>query len=191
MHGSKHFARQTVTAVRVASSVLLAVVFFSSARSAQMPSGRDVVSPAAYVSLEPVARASNFRLAVVLKIRDGFHINARPASEEYFVPTDLRVEPPAGFQAGAVTYPKGQLRSFAFSKKPLNVYQDTVILRVPLTALANASLGPQHIPLKLRYQACSKEVCLPPVTLDVDARVNVAASANASRPVHPELFQKE
>ena len=191
MLGSEHFARQTVTAIRAGGSFLLAVVFFLPARSAQMPLGRDVVSPAAYASLEPAARGSNFQLAVLLKIRDGFHINARPASEEYFIPTDLRVEPPAGFKAGAVTYPKGQLRSFAFSRKPLNVYQDTVILRVPLTALANAPLGPQHIPLKLRYQACSKEVCLPPVTLDVDAQVNVAASANASRPAHPELFQKE
>ena len=185
----KHFPRHTVAAARGWVGFLVAV--FPLAVPAQMPSGRDVVSPAVYASLEPIARASNFQLAVVLKIRNGFHINAREPSEDYLIPTDLRVEPPAGFQAGAVAYPKGQLRSFAFSKKPLNVYQDTVILRVPLTALANAPLGEQHIPLKLRYQACSKEVCLPPVTLNVHATVNVASSGKASRPVHAELFRKE
>jgi Disulphide bond corrector protein DsbC len=80
------------------------------------------------------------------------------------------------------------LHTFAFSKKPLNVYEGKVILRMAVVALPDAPLGAQHIPLKLRYQACSNEVCLPPVTLDVDATVTVAANADASRPAHPELF---
>src|SRR5215472_4189789 len=104
----KHFARHAVAAARGWVGFLVAV--FPLAALAQMPSGRDVVSPAVYASLEPVARASHFRLAVLLKIRNGFHINAREPSEDYLIPTELRVEPPAGFQAGAVAYPKGQLR---------------------------------------------------------------------------------
>jgi Thiol:disulfide interchange protein DsbD, N-terminal len=155
----------------------------------QMPSGREVVSPAAYVSLEPVARGSSFQLAVVLKIRNGFHINARQASADYLIPTDLRADASAGFKAGDVSYPKGELHTFSFSKKPLNVYEDKAILRMTVSALPDAPLGAQHIPLKLHYQACSNEVCLPPVTLDVDARVTVAATADAARPAHPELFQ--
>jgi thioredoxin:protein disulfide reductase len=155
----------------------------------QIPSGREVVSPSAYVSREPVARASSFQIAVVAKIRPGFHINARKPSAEYLIPTDLRAELPAGFKtAGEITYPKGELRTFAFSKTPLNVYEDNIVLRLPLAAQGDAPLGAQHIPLKLRYQACSNEVCLPPVTLDVDAALTVAASTMNSRPTHPELF---
>jgi len=152
----------------------------------QTPSPRDVVSPAIYSSLKPVARGSSFQLAVALKIRPGFHINAREKSEEYLIATDLKAEVPSGFQAGEVSYPKGNLHSFAFSKKPLNVYEETVVLRLPLTALNSASLGARHIPLKLRYQACSTEICLPPVTLSLDVGINVAASG--SKPAHPELF---
>jgi thiol:disulfide interchange protein DsbD len=154
----------------------------------QTPSGRDVVSPSAYVSLDPVARGGSFQLAVVLKIRNGFHINARETSADYLIATDLRADVPAGFKPGQISYPKGELHTFAFSKKPLNVYEDKVILRMALSALPDAPLGAHHIPLKLRYQACSNEVCLPPVTLDLDAAVNVAAAAEASHPVHLELF---
>jgi len=177
-------------AVAIAISALLLIIV-SALPSAhpQIPSGREVVSPSAYVSLEPVARGGSFQLAVVLKIRPGFHINARKPSADYLIPTDLRANLPAGFKsAGEISYPKGELRTFAFTKTPLNVYQDKVVLRVPLTAQSDAPLGAQHIPLKLRYQACSNEVCLPPVTLDVDAPVTVAASAAGSRPAHPELF---
>ena len=154
----------------------------------QMPSGRDVVAPSAYASFDPVARGSSFQLAVILKIRNGFHINARHPSEDYLIPTDLRAEAPAGFKTGEVAYPKGELRTFSFSKKPLNVYEDKAVLRMEVSALPDAKVGAQHIPLKLHYQACSTDACLPPVTVDVDAQVSVIASADAARPAHPELF---
>jgi hypothetical protein len=174
------------------TAVLLIIVAALPSAQPQIPSGREVVSPSAYVSLEPVARGSSFQLAVVLKIRPGFHINARKPSADYLIPTDLRANLPAGFKsAGEISYPKGELRTFAFTKTPLNVYEDKVILRVPLSAQSDAPLGAQHVPLKLRYQACNNEVCLPPVTLDVDAPVTVAASAANSRPAHPELFSAQ
>lgn len=158
---------------------------------AQIPSGREVVSPSAFPSFDPVARGGSFQIALVLKIRDGFHINAREKSADYLIATDLRSEAPAGFKTGDVTYPKGELHSFSFSKKPLNVYEGKVILRMEVTALPDAPLGAQHIPLKLRYQACSSEVCLPPVTLEVEAPVTVASGPTAARAAHPELFQSQ
>ncbi len=175
------FVFATLTAVLL----LVAVAALPSAPQ-QIPSPKDVVAPTIYVSLDPVGRGSAFQIAAVLKIRPGFHINAREKSEDYLIATDLRADAPASFQLGDVSYPKGALHSFTFSKKPLNVYEDTITLRVPVTVLPSAPLGAQHIPLKLRYQACSTEICLPPVTLTLDAAFNVAASAG--KPIHPEIF---
>ena len=59
---------------------------------------------------------------------------------------------------------------------------------VPLTTLPDASLGPHHLAMKLRYQACSTEICLPPVTKDVDATLTVVASPAAAKPANPDLF---
>lgn len=153
-----------------------------------VPSPREVVTPAVYVSAEPAARGGSFQVAVVLNIRPGFHVNAREKSAEYLIATDLKAEVPAGFKTGEVVYPKGELHNFTFSKTPLNVYQGKVTLRLPLTALAGAPLGSHQIPLKLRYQACSTEICLPPVTIDLQAAVDVAASRATMKPAHPEVF---
>jgi Disulphide bond corrector protein DsbC len=178
--------------VKFNRQIFLAIVFalFSAMLSAvaQIPSGREVVKPEVYVSLEPAARGSKFEIAVVMKIRTGFHVNAREKSEEYLIATDLKSELPSGFTSSEVAYPKGKLEKFSFSKTPLNVYQDTVVLRMPVTALASAPLGEQHIPLKLRYQACSMEICLPPVTLALDAAINIVAAASAAKPAHAEIF---
>ena len=156
---------------------------------AQVPNAKDVVQSTAYTSFEPVARGKEFQVAVVLKIRDGYHINARKPTLEYLIPTDLKVEVPAGYKASDVTYPDGTLRSFAFSQdEKLNVYTGTVVLHLKVTPPADAALGAQHIPLRLRYQACSESVCLPPVRQDVDTSFTIAAVGKAA---HPEFFKQK
>jgi DsbC/DsbD-like thiol-disulfide interchange protein len=158
----------------------------------QSVSAKDVVAPAAYVSHDPVARGMAFEVAVVLKIHSGFHINAREVSADYLIPTDVRAEVPAGFKLSDVIYPKGTLQTFVFSKnKPLNVYTDTVTVRLPLSVLPNAPLGPVHLAMKLRYQACSTEICLPPVTKDVEATINVVADRSAAHAANPEIFLRQ
>jgi Disulphide bond corrector protein DsbC len=175
-----------------AVTLIVLMALPSAPQSQQVPSPKDVVAPTVFVSLNPVGRGSPFQVAVVARIRSGFHINAREKSADYLIATDLQAELPAGFQAaGEVAYPKGTLRTFTFSKTPLNVYEDTITLRMPLTALAGAPLGAQHIPLKLRYQACSTEICLPPVTLKLNADVNIAASAAESKSANSEVFHNK
>ena len=180
-------ARSFILALN-AALVISGLFFLGAGVQAQTPSPREVVSPAVYASAEPAARAVPFQLAVVLKIRPGFHVNAREKSADYLIATDLRADMPADFKVGSVVYPKGQLHTFTFSKNPLNVYEGTVILLMPVTALDSAPAGSRQIPLKLRYQACSTAICLPPVTVDLQASINIVASAAAAKPAHPELF---
>src|SRR2546429_3650172 len=72
------------------------------ATNSQVPSGRDVVKPEVYLSMEPAARGGSFQIAVVMNIRPGFHVNAREKSEEYLIATDLKAQPPPGFTSGEV-----------------------------------------------------------------------------------------
>ena len=171
-----------------ALNIAVAYTALAPATNSQVPSGKDVVKPEVFSSMEPAGRGGSFQIAVVMNIRSGFHVNAREKSEEYLIATDLKAQLPPGFTGGEVVYPKGKLETFTFSKKPLNVYQGKIVLLLPVNALATAPLGEQHIPLKLRYQACNNEVCLPPVTLPVDAVIRV--SSGESHPNHPELFAK-
>ena len=187
--GHSERSEEAIKTLSLVVAALACAAFVPTAKS-QVPSGRDVVKPEVYASMEPAGRGGSFQIAVVMNIRPGFHVNARAKSEEYLIATDLKAQLPSGFSSGEVVYPKGKLEIFTFSTKPLNVYQGTVILRLPVDALASAPLGEQHIPLKLRYQACSTELCLPPTTLPLDAVVNIAASTSAAKPAHTEIFAK-
>jgi hypothetical protein len=171
--------------------VLTSTSLFSLPAALQAPSGKEVVSPEAFVSFDPVVRGASLQIAVVMKIRPGFHVNAREVSADYLIPTDLRAQVPSGFKMGELLYPRGTLHTFAFSKdKQLNVYTGSVIIRLNLSVLASAPVGVQHLALKLHYQACSDEICLPPVTLPVDATINVTDNPVSARPAHPDIFSK-
>ncbi|HTZ49349.1 MAG TPA: protein-disulfide reductase DsbD domain-containing protein [Verrucomicrobiae bacterium] len=176
-----------VTFVLAIFAVLLGV----GAVRGQNVSAKDVVAPTAYASYDPVGRGMPLQVAVVLKIRPGFHVNAHAVTEEYLIPTEIRADVPAGFKAGSVIYPKGTLESFAFAKdKKLNVYTDAVTVKLPLTVLPDAPLGAQHLAIKLKYQACSQEICLPPVTKDVEATINVVAGQAGAKSANASVFAK-
>ena len=149
----------------------------------------EVVELRAYVSLAPVPRGRDFEVAVVAKIRPGYHINAHEVSERYLIPTVLEADLPPGFHLLDTFHPPGVLRSFEFSPTKLSVYEGSTTLRMKFRALPDAPLGPQKLLLTLRYQACTDRACLSPVKLPVAAELEVAPADAPSRPAHTDIFQ--
>ena len=111
---------------------------------------------------------------VRLRIDDGYHINANPASFPYLIATQLDVPKADGLSAVKVNYPQPVIRKFSFSPDaPLAVYENVADLKVTLLSDASAKRGQTSIPAKLRIQACDDQVCYPPGTIDVWIPVTV------------------
>ena len=91
---------------------------------------------------------------VRLRIAAGWHVNANPASMEFLIPT--RVAGPVR----QIVYPEGETRSFAFADEELAVYSGTVAIGGEAAAEAKT--------VRLTYQACDDDRCLPPVTRELD-----------------------
>lgn len=173
----------------MAAACLLATALTANAQSGILAPA-SVVTPRAYVSLQPVPRGKQFEIAVVANIVAGYHVNSHHPTDPYLIPTTVSAELPKGFQLVDTIYPPGQEKKFPFSPdKPLNVYSGTFTLRLKLTAQDNAKLGPATIPLTLRYQACNDAACLPPVKLPVGAKIEIAAANSTAHPLHPEIFR--
>lgn len=178
-----------ICAVCFAISLLAGFGFLSTAAAQSMPNPTTIVKPEAYVSLDKVPRGRAFEAAVVVGIANGFHMNSNKPSEDYLIPTTITLNPPAGIKVLDTIYPPGQMKAFAFSpKKPLNVYTNTVTLRLKLTAEASAPLGSLSIPATLRYQACNDTACLPPVKVPITIGIDVAAAGSTAHQVHSGIF---
>jgi suppressor for copper-sensitivity B len=105
------------------------------------------------------------RLAAVVTIDPGWHVNAHRPTFEYLIPTVLTVGLPDGWPAASVAYPAAVRRAFAFTgdDEPLDVYEGRVVLPVAVAVPAAAAPGRYPLTATLRYQACDDNSCLPPV----------------------------
>ncbi|HEX8176877.1 MAG TPA: protein-disulfide reductase DsbD N-terminal domain-containing protein [Pyrinomonadaceae bacterium] len=112
------------------------------------------------------------RAEVKLKIKEGYHINANPASQ-YQIATQLTMEQPDGITAGQPKYPPSLTRKFSFSEQALAVYEKEATISFELSAQAGAAKGERSIPARLRFQACDDQVCYPPKNLQVSIPVTV------------------
>jgi uncharacterized protein YyaL (SSP411 family) len=90
---------------------------------------------------------------VVLDIREGWHVNANPASIEFLIPTEI------GGAVRQVRYPPGESMQVAFAEERLDVYTSRVEIPGEISADADS--------VQLTYQACDEQRCLPPVSREL------------------------
>jgi DsbC/DsbD-like thiol-disulfide interchange protein len=121
------------------------------------------------VAGEPAAGA---RVTATLhfKIEPGFHTQSHKPSEDYFIPTVLKLDPIAGIRAGTIKYPDGKEEAVDGLDKPLSVFDKEFAITVPLAISAQAKL-PATLTGTLTYQACKGAVCYPPKKLKVEVKL--------------------
>jgi hypothetical protein len=121
-----------------------------------------------------LAKGESGEAAVRLKIDDGYHVNANPATLPYLIPTQLDITPATGISVDFITYPNGVIKKFSFSPdQALAVYEGQTDLKLRLTAAKTAQPGEHNLSVKLRVQACDDQVCYAPGTLDFTLPVTI------------------
>jgi thioredoxin:protein disulfide reductase len=139
-------------------------------------------------SMDRAAAGSKLEAAVVMEIPAPYHVNAHKPNEEWLVATDLKLKPSPGLTFGPVNYPAPLSKSFSFSKKPLLVYEERLVMRVPVTVAASAKPGNVTIQAEVQYQACDDKQCFIPRTRPVTIPVTIAPKGTSGKPVNQEIF---
>ena len=114
------------------------------------------------------------RLAVV--VADGYHVQANPASGNFFVPVELDLRAAGGVSPGKPVYPPGLPYCLPGESDDLMTYEGTLEIVVPLKAGASARPGNHVLKGALRYQACDARSCLFPASVPVTLAVRVVAA---------------
>lgn len=105
------------------------------------------------------------RVVATVDVAPGYHVNAHRPDEEFLIPTVLTLES-GSVSFGTPEYPTPVAQKFAFSgDKPMLVYSG----RFEITAPADPAPR-EPVSLRLRYQACDDERCLPPATAETTLR---------------------
>jgi uncharacterized protein YyaL (SSP411 family) len=108
-------------------------------------------------------------LVVHLAIRDGFHIHTNAAEPGApMKPTRLSV---LDREDATITWPPGELATFAFAEAPIAVYRGSVMISIHFDTPPGSTTS---LLVNLSYQACDESACLLPAnkTLQVAGWVN-------------------
>jgi thiol:disulfide interchange protein DsbD len=174
--------------LRIGSPFLAAVLLSGNALPAETPSAASIVAVSLAADADRLVAGTTFRLAVVAEIRPGWHVNSHTPNEEFLIPTKVSVAPVPGLQMGAPSYPAQKEMKFAFSEKPLAVYEGRTIFRIDGVVDAAAAPGPRTLVAAVDFQPCNDEQCLPPARAEARLTLEVAPAGTRAVPANAVLF---
>jgi suppressor for copper-sensitivity B len=125
------------------------------------------------------------RVAALVTIEPGWHVNSHQPSFEYLIPTVLELELPKGWPPGRIRYPAAKMKTFSFETRPLAVYDGDVVIVAQLQLPKGTANGTYPLHASLRYQACNDSQCLPPVTSQAEIQLKVEPGG---KPRQADLF---
>lgn len=127
------------------------------------------------------------RVAALVSIEHGWHVNSHKPTFEYLIPTELTLALPEGWSPGPVQYPPHEMQTFSFENQPLAVYDGDVVILAEVKVPKGVPAGSYPLKASLRYQACNDSQCLPPVAAEAEIQLNVGPDGEMQ---HEDLFSK-
>lgn len=175
-------------AARFALLFLAVALLAAGASAAETPSSGSIVAVSVAADTDRLVAGTTFRLAVVAEIRPGWHVNSHTPNEDFLIPTEVSVAAVPGLNVGAPSYPAQKEMKFAFSEKPLAVYEGRTLFRIDGVVDAAAAPGPRTLVAAVDFQPCNDEQCLPPARAEARLTLDVAPAGTAAVAANADLF---
>jgi len=137
-------------------------------------SSAELVSVEARLARTPVPAGSEVRAAVVLDVKEGWHVNAHEPTLDYLIGTTIEWESQPGLMVNQVQYPDPTRLSLDFAGEELDVYEGRSPVFLTLRPASSTERGERRLTGRLRVQACNDQTCLRPSTINVTVPVPVS-----------------
>lgn len=152
--------------------------------------GTPVVQVSHYVSDSAVRPGGRTVVAIVLDIREPYHVNANTANDP-FIPTRIELaKAPPTVQSSTPIFPEPHEIEFGFgaSKERIPVFSGRTIIYIPVSVTPAAQPGDLELEFKVSYQACDDKQCLFPTDTSAQVKLSVASPEMEVTKINPEIF---
>src|SRR4030066_464494 len=170
--------------------ITILVILLTATTFAQFGVQKDLVKIKTYQSFDKVYAGTEFKLAVVVEVAEGWHINSDKPYDEYLIPTSLSILEYPNFKLTKVAYPKSHDFKFSFSESPLSVWEGQVYFGELVEVDSNASPGVYSLIVELEYQACNDMSCQAPTSVKDTINIEVADKTSPVNTINDEIFKE-
>ncbi|MEZ5358682.1 MAG: protein-disulfide reductase DsbD [Candidatus Zixiibacteriota bacterium] len=143
------------------------------------------VSATAVFSRSSVEPGKTYAGAVIVEIAPNWHINSSRPIQDYLIPAQLEVDTLPGIIPGTISYPIAH--NIPLMGESMSVYDGRAIIYFEVTIDAGTTHGNVTLPLRLNYQPCDNQTCLPPSTEELQVTFSVGTEGVS---LHDDIFSK-
>ncbi len=156
--------------------------------ASRLPAQTEVLSLETFLSQDKLRPGDEFKIGVRVNIFDGWHVNSHKPSEEFLIPTVLKLDSTEGIEFAEPVYPEGEQKKFAFSETPLSVYEGKIVIWATGRVAKDVKPGKVSLRGKLAYQACNDVSCLIPTEKAFSLEAEVVAPSAAVEAINQDKF---
>ncbi len=138
---------------------------------------------------EQVAPGSTVALRLHAQIADGYHLYSFTTPTGGPVKTTVSVHSSQVVQGFRIYQPKPDRHQDPTLNVPVETFQGGVDFIVTANLTKHAAPGEALLTASVRYQACSDQICLPPVTKTATAKMTVQSSTLVAKTSIPSGYQ--
>lgn len=144
------------------------------------------LSATGYLSIDKVQPGSQFQIAVVIEIAEGWHVNANPAKEG-LIATEITLPDVSHLTFGEVVYPEGDVLQLG-SVGEAPVYHDTITIGIQAYLSQAAPIKSDMLDFQLQYQACNDTQCLLPEVHNFSIPLEVVGIDQTVQRINESVF---
>ena len=158
------------------------------ANSQAMPLQAPNIPVNGFFAVNKAQRGRNIKVAIVIDIPDGFHVNANKPLYRFAIPTVLKITA-RDLTISPVVYPRAAvLRLKAVNDEQLAVYERRAVLRFSVMVPTNFRETTADLKAQLKFQSCNDDTCFPPQTLEITMQIPVVGPNEHIKRVNSEIF---
>ncbi len=122
---------------------------------------------------------SVFNVILNAKVEKNWHINSNKPNDDFLIPSEIFLKG-NGISLSKIKYPEAHNIKLSFSDSPVSVYEGSVIFDITISVDKNAVSSKQNVEIKLNYQACNDESCLPPNSAKANFELEIIPESKAN-----------
>ncbi len=172
-------SRQLIAAVVVLACMLVP----GSAAAQRGPSSIEVTPRYQTGGAHP---GDTFRMAVEVRLDEGYHVNSEAPIDPYLIPTSLILDAPQGIDVQKLAFPEASILLQVGIE--LVVFNEEFVIGVELAIADDVEPGEHVVPAVLRYQSCDETICYAPTQEPFEFLVRVLGPTSEPGPADAELF---
>ncbi len=171
-------------------TILLALLLMSPLNFAQSEENSNRITIKLYQNLDKLPLNSQLKIAVKVKIENGWHINSDRPNDEFLIPTSFDLLSERNFEIAKIKYPDPLILDMSFSDEPASVFEGEFFIGAIIAVPEDLELGKHQIPVELYYQACNDQTCEPPQAVKSSLEIFVVSSNTPVKEINKDIFAK-